>query len=174
MDRQLLSSPRHNSPTASSYTSGTMAKLIWFALGAGAATWWISHRPRHDDEHLHGPRGWHRGCHRPQANSDTPTSQPEVPPPNASAVSPPLAPHSPPLQHAPGPWPGYQGPWGDAKFQQAKQQASEAAAEMTESTLDNLTTTLLTWKQRLAEQRAQREREAEAQKQDQMNPPRYV
>ncbi|KAL1680542.1 hypothetical protein EV122DRAFT_276232 [Schizophyllum commune] len=171
-----------------------MSKLIWFALGAGAATWWSrKHAERvaagvYDNAgpgSPNGPQGWHREggwhhghCHRPgaQAKPENPASaqqQQQLPPSDASVPAPQ---YSPPATQAPGQqqWPGYHPPWDEAKFRQAQQQARESAAEMTESALESLTTQLQSWKQHLAEQRIQREAAAQQQQNKPEGPTRYV
>ncbi|KAL1746449.1 hypothetical protein HDZ31DRAFT_34194 [Schizophyllum fasciatum] len=172
-----------------------MSKLMWFALGAGVATLWSRKHaervangaydaapgpagPHHGGPHgWHG--GWHGGCHRRgrETNADA-TAQQQLPP--APVDSSPAPQYSPPASQSSPPatqtqaqaWPGYHPPWDEAKFRQAQQQARESAAEMTESALESLTTQLQSWKQHLAEQRIQRE--AEAQKQNKTESGRFV
>ncbi|KAI8996552.1 hypothetical protein BD414DRAFT_478373 [Trametes punicea] len=106
----------------------TTSRLFWFAVGAGAATWWHCH---------HDARAWHqaRVCWRdriPQNAYPAPGSLPPPPPPSSPSASPaPTANQPPSPPEAANGQPQNQGgrdkwgwgPWGrDSRAQQSQQQ----------------------------------------------------
>ncbi|PPQ88701.1 hypothetical protein CVT25_009465 [Psilocybe cyanescens] len=169
------------------------SRLVWFIVGAASATWWIKRRESNGrtfghcmrppiQSHIHAsgnndgiqppPQGHHSPW--PQSIGDIPRAINNIPEPSP----PPPQIYSP---NALGEWEKRQDTqWDLEKEHLAKisRQATDAMAELTEATLESVLSTAEALKAKLAEHRAQREKqqklieqEIERQRRD---PPRLV
>ncbi|KAH9479569.1 hypothetical protein JR316_0008164 [Psilocybe cubensis] len=159
------------------------SRLLWFAIGAASATWWV--RRRECSNRSFGP------CIRQPIQSpigNTDTTQPSWP---QSVTDIPRAinniPQPAPVQHTTyspstiGEWEKRQdAQWELEKEHLAKisRQATDAMAELTEATLESVLATAESLKAKLAEHRAQREKQQkqieEEMERQRRDPPRLV
>jgi len=169
-------------------------RLIWFILGGVAATWWMKHKEMRSHER-------YMDCVRrqpvlsaspPEMNGDT-FQQTQ----NQSQNTPPPPP-SPPASRTQ--WGGnaeaqYQAPtanpmppampfgWSNQQWEEEKEkmwamgrQAGDTASELSEATLEHVLSTVETLKAKLAEHRAERERQCklfEQKMEEQKKEPRH-
>ncbi|KAF9530356.1 hypothetical protein CPB83DRAFT_892645 [Crepidotus variabilis] len=183
------------------------SRLLWFIIGAGAATWWIKKRDGHfghcgprpidtalpqsspstDNGYAHN---WHQRWHAhmneaqrsmptpPQVPADVPAEKTPVdftPPPQVQYQA---APSYPQQQQQPQ----VNAAWGwdheREHIERISKQATDAMVDLTESTLESVLATAESLKAKLAEQRAQREKQQkliDRQLEEQRkNPPRLV
>jgi len=126
------------------------SRIVWFFLGAATATWWIKHKE------IHG--SWSTHCIRVPILPSSMPSGPEAP----SSWSPRNIPRS--INNIPSA--GHQGqsqPWDEEKerVMAVGQQAGDKLAELSEATLDTVLTTVEMLKTKLAEHRAERDKQLE-------------
>ncbi|KAF8963417.1 hypothetical protein BDZ97DRAFT_1758673 [Flammula alnicola] len=136
------------------------SRLLWFIVGAATATWWIKRKDA--DRRIFGH------CKRP-----------------------PIQASSGPASDHPGAFSGSRSPFSDWEkrqdwqWEQEKEhlakisrQATDAMADLTESTLESVLSTAEALKAKLAEHRAQREKQQklieEQLEEQRRNPPRLV
>ncbi|KAJ2915448.1 hypothetical protein MD484_g4941, partial [Candolleomyces efflorescens] len=166
------------------------SRLLWFLIGAGSASWWMISKDRDFDR-----RHWGH-CRRvdypaPRDPSNNDTAAPGGPGPNNDSGSQQCRPH--PWQtreHWEWRWHqrnrqennngASQWPWeaSDERFDEMTKQASEAMTELTEVTLDTVLTMAQALKVKLAEYRAEKERQQkdldEKREDARRSPPRLV
>ncbi|KAF9466054.1 hypothetical protein BDZ94DRAFT_1251991 [Collybia nuda] len=140
-------------------------RFVWFFIGAATATWWIKAKEAH-----HGQASWSH-CIRPPLQSLPASPNPDAPwtprdiPRTINSI--------PPAES-----------WSDQQSQTKAQieekdrmaalgnQAGDKMVELSEATLDTVLTTVEMLKAKLAEHRAEREKQLEEDRK--RNPPRLV
>ncbi|TFK32781.1 hypothetical protein BDQ12DRAFT_691974 [Crucibulum laeve] len=147
------------------------SRILWFAVGAGTAAWWIKHK---DTERR--PFGH---CVRPLLQAPPPPSPPTPPSEDWTPRE-----ISKAINNLGGKVEWGRGEqqtshtWEDEQVAAFTRQAADTMTELTESTLDSVLSTAQALKAKLAEHRAQREKEQkllEKQLEEQRrNPPRIV
>ncbi|KAG5647831.1 hypothetical protein DXG03_007755 [Asterophora parasitica] len=138
-------------------------RLVWFALGAFAATWWIKHKEER--------RAWTSHCIRAPVQPPVLTSSnADADPWSARGVT-------NAINGIPQEVSQHMNDWSDERQRMAEISASagDKLAELSEATLDTVLTTVEVLKAKLAEHRAERDKQLEEERQRKnQNPPRLV
>ncbi|KAH8825419.1 hypothetical protein DL96DRAFT_184129 [Flagelloscypha sp. PMI_526] len=149
-----------------------MSRLLWFLVGAGAATLWAE---KHAYMQRGGPNGqqWcHNGWHQRHARLQEAQQQdvnPSLPSPSNEGKKRVVSAPSTPI---PG---GSSSPFNwEIEGERLRRQATDAAAELSESTLNTLQTTLEGLREKLQQHKVQREALRQQEEERKRNPPRYV
>ncbi|KAG6909033.1 hypothetical protein DXG01_002307 [Tephrocybe rancida] len=135
------------------------SRILWFALGAITASVWAKHRERTEWN------GYPRLCARPPVPQPTLSTQAEPTDPwSARGVSRAVN-GVPPAQIS-----------SDEQKRLAEMSASagDKLVELSEATLDTVLTTVEVLKAKLAEHRAERDKQQEEERRQKANPPRLV
>ncbi|KAF5383523.1 hypothetical protein D9615_003590 [Tricholomella constricta] len=136
-------------------------RLIWFIIGAAAATWWIKHKEER--------QGWKSHCIRAPIQPPVLSSNADADPWSTRGVTKAIN-NLPPAEMS-----RHTNDWNDEKQHMAEisQSAGDKLAELSEATLDTVLMTVEVLKAKLAEHRAARDKQLEEERQKK-NPPRLV
>ncbi|KDR80503.1 hypothetical protein GALMADRAFT_240790 [Galerina marginata CBS 339.88] len=149
------------------------SRLLWFFFGGLAATWWIKHKDA--DRRVFGH------CMRPPVQAPpTDSAAPPSPWPQNMSDIPRAINNIPPAHSSP-----VSAEWESRQWEQEKEhlanisrQATDAMADLTEATLETVLSTAESLKAKLAEHRAQREKQQKVIDQrleeERRSPPRLV
>ncbi|KAF8159682.1 hypothetical protein B0H34DRAFT_858436 [Crassisporium funariophilum] len=149
------------------------SRIVWFAIGAITASWWI-HR-KETDRRIFGH------CKRPQLQSPLPIPPIDDPITPSGAPWPDVRSIPNTISNIPSGWDRRQlWQWEQEKEHMAtiSQQATDAMADLTESTLESVLNTAEALKAKLAEHRAEREKQQKMiekrLEEERKNPPRLI
>ncbi|KAI5987056.1 hypothetical protein EDD15DRAFT_2520782 [Pisolithus albus] len=132
------------------------SRILWFLIGAGAATWW-HHSPAMRDHH---------SPYWPSLMQQQRRAALQDQPPSTGVGSEPgpyqerdarWRPHGPPSSGAMAGWNQQEWEENKERLRNMQKRVGEAMVDMSESTLDSIVSTAETLKARLAERRARRE-----------------